>query len=419
MSIASQNNVPQGPPLVSVIIPTHNHAHFITEAIQSVFNQSYRNYEVIVIDDGSMDNTREVVARFSEDVRYIRQGNRGLSSARNRGIEVANGDYIALLDADDTWLPGFLSTVVERLESEPELGAVYTGFFFVNTEGELLPQRSTSTVPDNQLYDRLLDGEFFVPAAVVARRLCFECVGLFDEALRGSEDWDMWLRVAREFPFAGISEPLVNYRIHGKNMSADPEYMLHYQLLVAKKQFGPPDGVPEDWPPERQRVYATIYRYAAQGFFLRGCEEIGQHYLRLALETNPSLAGSLDLFYELGCSDQPLGWKGNLADLNLESNAALLLSNLDEIFARPDLSVRLRARRSEVFSHAYLALGLLAYGSNRLRFARSQLLRVAVTSFRLARRRQAWATLLKTLLGRRLIKMLRSYSSFDRGGTVK
>jgi glycosyltransferase involved in cell wall biosynthesis len=415
----SKNSAGQKPPRVSVIIPSYNHAHYVQDAIQSVLNQDYDDYEIIVIDDGSKDNTREVVARFGEKIRYIWQENKGLPGARNTGIKAANGDLIALLDSDDTWLPGFLSATVARLEGDPRLGAVHTGFYFVDEHGQRLPQVSTETVPDDQMYDRLLDGEFFVPAAVVTRRECFDRVGLFDEAFRGSEDWDIWLRVARAYRFAGIPTPLVNYRMHSSNMTKDPEYMLNYQLMVVEKHFGLPDGAPERWPPERQRAYAAVYRYAAQGFFLRGDKQLGQHYLRLALEANPALAESVDMFYELGCANQPLGWRGDLAQLNFEENSASLLSSLTDICAQSDLSSRLRARKRVIFAHAYLALGLLAYGSHRLRTARSYLWRALVTHPRLGRRREVWVTLSKTMMGQRLIHMLRSRSGTHRVRAVR
>jgi glycosyltransferase involved in cell wall biosynthesis len=410
------NVVQSSAPLVSVIIPTYNHAQYVSQAIRSVLNQDYDQYEIVVVDDGSEDNTPEVVAQFGDRVRYIWQENKGLPGARNTGIRAARGDFIALLDSDDTWLPGFLSATVARLEAEPKLGAVHTGFYFVDEQGRRLPQISTVTVPDDQMYDRLLDGEFFVPAAVVTRRECFDRVGSFDEAFRGSEDWDMWLRVARQYLFAGIPRPLVNYRMHGNNMSKDPEYMLHYQLMVVEKHFGSPDGSPERWPTERQRAYAAVYRYAAQGFYLGGDEQQGRHYLHLALEANPRLTESLDLFYELGCIDQPLGQRGDLAHLGFEKNADLLLSSLNDIFTRSDLSPCLRARRRSAFAHAYLALGLLAYGSNRLRTARSYLWRALVTDRQLGRRRQTWITLSKTLLGQQLIQSLRSRARARRVG---
>ncbi len=413
----------QGPasdssPRVSVIIPTYNHARFVAEAIHSALAQDYPNFEVIVIDDGSTDNTPEIVTRFGAKIRYLRQENQGLPGARNSGIRAATGNFIALLDSDDSWLPGFLSATVARLKADPGLGAVYTGFYFVGAQGERLPQLGVETVPDDQLYDRLLDGEFFVPSAVVTRRACFEHVGLFDEALRASEDWDMWLRVAHSYRFAGIPKPLANYRIHTSNMSKNPEHMLHYQLLVVNKQFGPPTGPPANWPIERQRAYAAVYRYAATGFLQQGNRQLGQDYLRLALEANPRLSASLDLFYELGCVDQPLGWRGNLGHLNLEANAALLLSALDSIFSQAELPARLQGQRRTVFGSAYMALGLLAYGSDRPRQARSYLGQALITNPRLGHRGQLWAVLARSLVGRRVIRMIKSRAVSPRPGSV-
>lgn len=356
--------------LISVVIPTYNHAHFLGDAIASALNQSYAPVEIIVVDDGSTDNSRSVVEGFGKSVRYIRQENRGLSGARNTGIRAAQGAYIALLDADDFWEPAYLATVHGVLAADPTLGAVYTGLHFVNSKGERLPQPSVATVPSDQLYDRLLDGEFFAPSAVLVRRACFAEVGLFDEALRASEDWDMWLRVARAYPFAGIAQPWLNYRVHGNNMSADPEYMLRYQTMVVQKHFGMPEGGVEQWSLARRRAWAATTYFAAQGYFLRGDDAKGQHYLRQAFEANPALTENVDLFYELGCVDQPLGQRGDPATLNLDKNGATLLATLATIFANPALAPSVRAKRAAAFAHANLALGSLAYNSRQPEKAR-------------------------------------------------
>lgn len=346
--------------LISVIIPTYNHAHFLGDAIQSALRQSYRTLEVIVIDDGSTDHTRAVVESFGERVRYLWQENRGLSSARNRGILAARGEYIALLDADDFWEPIYLESVHRVLSRQPALGAVYTGLHFVNSKGERLPQRCVTTVPSDQLYDRLLGGEFFAPSAVLIRRSCFTVVGLFDETLRASEDWDMWLRVAQVYGFAGIDQPLLNYRVHSHNMSADPVYMLHYQTMVVCKHFGPLVGDPVHWPLPRQRAWAAVAYFAAQGYFLRGDDANGQSFLRQSFEANPALTAQVELFYELGCVEQPLGQRGDPRTLNLHRNANRLLTALAAIFGDTGLAARVQAQRKSTFAHAYLALGLLA-----------------------------------------------------------
>lgn len=357
--------------LISVVIPTYNHAHFLADAITGALKQSYAPVEIIVVDDGSTDNSRSLVASFGERVRYIWQENRGLSGARNTGIGAAQGEYIALLDADDFWEPAYLATAHAILAADPALGAVYTGLHFVNSKGERLPQPCVATVPSDQLYDRLLDGEFFAPSAVLIRRACFTEVGLFDEALRASEDWDMWLRVARTYPFAGIAQPWLNYRVHGNNMSADPEYMLRYQTMVVQKHFGAPKGDVEQWPLARRRMWAATTYFAAQGYFLRNDDAKGRSYLQQAFEANPALMENVDLFYELGCVDQPLGQRGDPATLNLAKNAATLLAALDAIFAEPTLLPYVRTKRATAFAYANLALGMLAYNSQQPEKARA------------------------------------------------
>jgi glycosyltransferase involved in cell wall biosynthesis len=364
-----------GKELISVVIPNYNHAHFLGDAIRSALAQTYTAVEIIVVDDGSTDDSRALVESFGARVRYLWQANRGLSGARNTGIMAAQGEYIALLDADDFWEPNYLATVHALLAVDPTLGAVYTGQQFVNSQGEALSQPSVATVGRDQLYDRLLDGEFFAPSAVLVRRSCFTTVGLFDESLRASEDWDMWLRVAHAYPFAGIAQPLLNYRVHGNNMSADPAYMLRYQTMVVSKHFGAPEGDPASWPQDRQRAWAATAYFAAQGYFLRGDQSTGRAYLRQAFEANPALTENPDLFYELGCVDQPLGQRGDPATLNLVKNSTMLFHALTAIFADPALARRVQVKENTAFAHANAALGMLAYNSGQRGQARTFWLR--------------------------------------------
>lgn len=397
--------------LISVVIPTYNHVRFLSDAIQSALRQSYPAVEIIVIDDGSTDNTHTLVETFGDQVRYIWQENRGLSGARNTGITAARGEYIALLDADDFWEPTYLATVHATLAADHRLGAVYTGLQFVNSKGEHLPQPCVATVPRDQLYDRLLDGEFFAPSAVLVRRACFEQVGLFDETLRASEDWDMWLRVAQVYPFAGLAQPLLNYRVHGNNMSADPAYMLRYQTLVVHKHFGAPEGDPRQWPAPRRRTWAATTYFAAQGYFLRGDDAKGQAFLRQAFAANPALTGQVDLFYELGCVEQPLGQRGNPATLNLPKSADRLLTALDTIFNDPTLAPQVRGMRQTAFAHAYLALGLLAYNSQQPQRARTFWLQALRYAPRFAAQRTFLTRLARTFVKPGLRAALRTLAT--------
>jgi hypothetical protein len=408
------NTTPTGDRFVSVVIPTFNHATFLPDAIDSALGQDYRNFEIVIVDDGSTDGSRAVAAGYLDRVRYIWQENAGLSAARNAGINAARGGHIAFLDADDTWSPTFLSTVMARWQADPELGAVYTGFSTMDRAGRALPQNGTAAVPEDALHDRLLDGEFFVPSAVVVKRDCFDNVGLFDETLRGSEDWDMWMRVARKYRFAGIPTPLVNYRVHGSNMSGNPEYMLRYQLMVVEKHFGPPGGPPESWPREQQRALAAVYRYAVQGYYLRGDAATAGQYLRCALEANPDLCNNVDMYYELGCADRPLGQRSIRAPIDVEKNGRFVLATLHEIFDQPNLSTRLRGRRRPAIGHACLAMGLLSYGIGRVDLARRYLINGLATNPRLLSDWRAVNTLARSVLGLRVIRALRTMASAGR-----
>lgn len=361
------------PNLISVVIPTYNHERFLVDAVDSALAQSYPYLEIIVVDDGSTDNTAAVMSGYGNRVRYIRQQNRGLSGARNTGILASQGEYIALLDADDCWHVDYLRNVHATLAADRAIGAVHTGMRFVDAAGQPQAQPGIATVPDDQMYERLLDGEFFAPSAVLVRRSVLATVGLFDLDLRASEDWEIWLRVARAYRFAGIAKPLLNYRVHGSNMSGDPAHMLHYQLLTLVKHFGPMKWEPDGWPPAYRRAFAAIACFAAQGFYYRGDVVAGMTYLRLALEINPQLTESIDLFYELGCVNQPLGQRGDPKTLNLSQNAQLLHQSLGAIFQLPDLSLELRAREQCTYAHAYRALGTLAYNCGKRSEARTYL----------------------------------------------
>ena len=362
------------PGLITVVIPTYNHERFLRDAVESALAQTYPFVEIIVVDDGSTDNTPVLMETYADRVQYIRQTNRGLSGARNSGILAARGEFIALLDADDFWQHNYLRVTHKALIADVGLGAVQTGLRFVDGQGKPLPQSGVATVPNDQMYDRLLDGEFFAPSAVVIRRWALAAVGLFDLDLRASEDWEIWLRVAHSYRFAGIAEPLLNYRVHGNNMSGDPEYMLKYQLLALEKHFGKMEDDPAVWDRELQRAFAAVAYFAAQGYLLRGDLEQGAHFLRQALEANPSLTESLSIFYELGCVDQPLGRRGDPKTLNLKKNSELVLTTLTKIFRAPDLPKRLSVKEASAFAHAYRALGTLAYNSNDRQHAQQYLL---------------------------------------------
>ena len=393
-------------PKVSVIIPVYNGAAYVGETIESVLAQTWCDWELIVVDDGSTDDTPAVVAKFGNVLRYIRQENRGPAAARNTGIQAAQGEFIALLDADDLWQPDFLATLVPALESDPSLAGVYSGTQFVDANGLPLPQASIKVVPAEQLYDALVDGGFFAADSVLIRKTCFDHLGLFDEQLQACEDWDMWLRISREFRFVGVPQPLVKYRRREDNMSADLQRMYQNRLAVVRKHFGPDTDDVEQWPLVRRRAYAGVYLSTALAYFQGDDLAEGRDCLRRAFETYPDLTKRVDVFYELGCADQILGQRGDFQNLNLDRNAHNLLASLDLIFSSTRVSPALDARRSIAYGNAYFALGLLNYGCQRMGEARRYLLLALRAYPPHYLNRQLVFTLAKSLLGARLVSAL-------------
>ena len=225
-------------PRVSVIIPTHNRSDFLRHAIASVLNQTYQDFELIIVDDASMDNTAEVVAAVNDErIKFLRHDkNKGGSAARNTGIRASQCDFIAFLDDDDEWLPEKLSKQTEiLLSSPPQVGCVYTGYVDVSmstgkTVGEYRPTKR------GDLSKALLAANCVGSASsVLLKRECFEKIGLFDESLPCSQDYDLWIRVANEFLFEYVTEPLFRYRTHENKISNNLEALTKGMEIMAAK----------------------------------------------------------------------------------------------------------------------------------------------------------------------------------------
>lgn len=211
-------------PKVSVIIPTQNRAAFLRAAVQSVLNQTFQDFEIIVVDDASQDQTAEVVRSLADPrIRYLHhETKKGQGVTRNDGIQLASGEYVALLDDDDEWLPQKLGKQVLLLDSSSnKVGLIYTGFYRVDGSSrrvidELIPERR------GYVFAELCLGNWIgTCSTVLLRRLCFEKTGRFDEALASGADYDMWIRVSKEFEVDCIGEPLVLYTVHGNRISAN------------------------------------------------------------------------------------------------------------------------------------------------------------------------------------------------------
>ena len=207
-------------PKVSVIIPTYNRAELLKEALNSVFAQTFQDYEVIVVDDGSTDNTKDVVSFYRDKVKYYYKTNGGPASARNMGIINSAARYLAFIDSDDLWLPQRLELGVSRLEAKIDTALVFSDMKYI----------VNGVVSDNNTYfkrylpargevlERLCLQDFIPTSTVILKKECLCETGYFDEALRVCEDYDLWLRIASRYKVEYIDQPLACYRYHEGNL---------------------------------------------------------------------------------------------------------------------------------------------------------------------------------------------------------
>ncbi|WP_447979718.1 glycosyltransferase family 2 protein [Candidatus Nitrospira bockiana] len=227
-------------PAISVIIPIYNAADFIRATIQTVMDQTWKDTEIIVIDDGSNDRSGEVINEYRDSVRYIRQENRGVASARNRGIKESTGRYLAFLDHDDLWHPTKLEKQVRVLESDPHLAIVLTDVGHIDRAGHPLQTIVHGYNPADDFARLFVRGYVPTPSSVLVRKSVLEKVGVFDERYNsaGLDDHELWARVAEEHDLASINEPLTLHRV-GDQKPADIA-IGHRPLLIATllERFG-------------------------------------------------------------------------------------------------------------------------------------------------------------------------------------
>ena len=223
-------------PKVSVIIPTYNRDNYLYSAIKSVLNQTFEDFEIIIVDDASTDNTRQVVDKFDDKrIRYIRhKENKGGSAARNTGIKRSKGKFIAFLDDDDMWMPSKLEKQLDLINKNLEIGAVYTRTCIINKSDKIIWFKSPS-LRGNIFLDILKKNYVGSCSKVLVRKECFNRIGLFDENLPAGQDWDMWIRLAKHHQFDYVNEPLVLYRVHEKRISTNPFPKMQATKLMFKK----------------------------------------------------------------------------------------------------------------------------------------------------------------------------------------
>jgi glycosyltransferase involved in cell wall biosynthesis len=253
------------PPQISVVIPTYNYGRFVTSAVESALAQTYADREVIVVDDGSTDDTRQRLAPFLDRIRYIYQDNGGLSAARNTAIRAAAGAWIALLDADDVWHPRKLELQIRCLSTQgPEVGLLGTDSF--TDQRASWPEVSDGAAQVVRFtLDDVVGLHCFGPSSALIRKACLEQVGLFDSALRSVEDRDMWIRLAGCCTLAKLCLPLFFYRVHAASLSNKSAQMEQNELRVLDKAFTQVPALRGRWL-LRRRAYSQAAFMSAQLF---------------------------------------------------------------------------------------------------------------------------------------------------------
>lgn len=209
-------------PLISVIIPTYNRAWAIKEAIDSILAQEYSRFEIIVVDDGSTDETQQILEAYTADISIIHQRNKGVSAARNRGVDSASGQWVAFLDSDDLWLPKKLAAQVEFFRDHPDALICQTEEIWIRNGIRVNPGKRHQK-PSGMIFEPSLELCLVSPSAVMIRRELFDEVGLFDESLPACEDYDLWLRISCRYPVHLIDTPLTIKRGgHSDQLSRSP-----------------------------------------------------------------------------------------------------------------------------------------------------------------------------------------------------
>lgn len=264
-------------PRVSVIIPTFNLAQYLGQAVESVLSQTYDDLELIVVDDGSTDQTHELVGRFGDRVRYLYQANQGVASARNAGIKAASGEFLAFLDADDVWLPEKLALQIPLLEKNSAVGLVYGDVSFLQQTTGTITGRHVERVPHptGWIWSQVILGNPIPSPTPVVRRDVMEAVGGFDTALAMVDDWECWIRIARVAEIDCVGEPVALYRLHSNQTFRNLERFRERHLLVLEKVFRDPT-LPRKVRALRRQALNHVYVNFGLGFF-----EVGKYRLAI------------------------------------------------------------------------------------------------------------------------------------------
>ena len=283
---------------VSIIMPTYNRAALLPRSISSILNQTFEDFELIIIDDGSTDDTEDVVRGFNDKrIVYIKNNNNlGATTSRNEGIKISKGRFIAFQDSDDEWMPQKLEKQINILNgSAPDLGVVYTGFNRVNgNRREYIPKINVITKEGN-IHEELLKGNFIGTPTLLVKKECFDKSGLFDDRIPRLQDWDLALRLSKYFNFAFIAEPmLIAYQTESSISANEILYSKAMEIILSKysSEFR-----------KYKKVFAGYLFDTGIYICIQGNFKKGRAYLKKAIVQNP-LNFKYSAFYILSLFSQ-------------------------------------------------------------------------------------------------------------------
>ena len=275
-------------PMVSIVVPAYNHGQWIAETLTSVLRQTFTDWEAIVVDDGSTDETAQVAAGFAPRIRYLRQENQGVSAARNRGLALGSGRYVAFLDDDDVWPPDKLELQVRALEAAPQVGMCYGAV--CTMRGEWVGDCSKPTYRGDILLPLLRRRIRLGPSAVLIRRDVLDDVGGFDTRFSVSADYDLWLRIAARFPADYVDKPVLYYRITPGAWHRNLDVITTDPLRVLDKFFTEGPGQQRALSTERASAYGRAHYAIAGEAAHQGKWRVAVRHLVTAARHDPVLS---------------------------------------------------------------------------------------------------------------------------------
>jgi GT2 family glycosyltransferase len=270
-------------PTISVIVPAYNAERTILETIKSVQQQSFTDFELIVINDGSSDRTLELLLAVEDSrLKIFSYENGGLPVARNRGISHAGGEFIAFLDADDLWTPDKLELQLAALQKHPKAGVAYSWTHFMDEQGGSF-HAGEPILFEGDVYADLLVWNFIASGSnPLIRKQAIESVGEFDPTLRSCEDWDLWLRLAARWPFVVVPKPQILYRLSSTSMSSKIKVMEEAHLTTIERAF---QSAPQEIQHLKHQILANVYRFLAHLCLTRVPNGVGAKQAAQKLQT--------------------------------------------------------------------------------------------------------------------------------------